>query len=274
MKRYILEIDRTQIWSYEADNVGSKIKYTLMKSHGEKTYWLEDGYEAYWTWFEKEISLLSETEVDVCFLYDETAKNVFSGLIKRMPNFKKPTDTSWRLSELQEFLRSYRDNRRTEEPTYQKDVSKFHFADGQTLCIGGTGNFHIVEDAPKDEPQQPTAPKPQKDNIAPTPMSQPPHPLSAVPQRTSKKPKIKVYGPDRTATPANSVTPKESPADNKETIGSRRSTEKTTPKWNRTLTVEKKEPTEKVGADDLQRFFQQKTEGQCDTVLFPSEPKP
>ncbi len=267
MKRYILEIDRDQIWSYEAEDANAKIKFTLIRSHGDATYWLEDGFESYWKWFEGVVSPLPETVIDMCFLYETSAKGQFEGLLRCMPDFKKPTETSWRLTELQTFFHVYRENHQSGTIEYLESTAMFHSSDGQTLCVSGVGSFHLLNDVPIGTPTKELV---KKEEILTTTTQQTATQNTIYQTEELKppirKPKIKVYGPNKTFFPSEDPQ-KNEPLQRKESIGHHPSPAKSAQKRKQAPKIDK-EPTEKIGADDLQRFFQKKTEGQCDTVPF------
>ena len=108
MKRYIIETDAQNIWSYKAEDVAAGFVCKLMKPHGDKSHAMEDSAD-YWGWFKEAICLLQNDAVDICFLYPEETQAEFEQFFKLKPQLCHPRQTSWTVTEVERFFYEYRE---------------------------------------------------------------------------------------------------------------------------------------------------------------------
>ena len=238
MKRYIIETDERYIWSYEVAGSDADFSCKLLNPHGDKKYWLEDSQD-YWDWYCGEISNIKGEEIDICFLYLETAREDFQLFYELMPldQFSFPVKAEWKSSEIIRYFQDFRNTKY--EATYSENPNRFILKNGSTILAFGTGNFCLTNDA--------TSVNELKDEI----------PL-VKPSASSKKPRIKVFYP----------TPDVQKDKNIDTVQKSPTTPTIKKEKTSTDSVGEDVPAEKANCEDLQRHIERKTEGQCDTVLF------
>ncbi len=254
MKRYIIETDDEHIWTYEVEGTDANFSCKLLKPHGDKKYWLEDR-EDYWQWFFEEISITKGAELDVCFLCLEKAQEDFQQFYKLLSSFQFSClgKAEWKSSEIIRYFQDFRNTK--EEVAYEENPSRFMLKSGKTILVYGTENFCLANDAAfmnkgDDDSEKirssskvfaPSMEK--KDTVVPAVSS---------PKRKSNLPRLsgKAKGVHTVpSTPSAPVIKKEkSPTD---LVGEAMSSEQ-------------------VNAEDLQRYFERKTEGQCTTVSYRS----
>lgn len=238
MKSYIIEIDDQKIWSYEVERMDTAFSCKLLKPHGDKAYWLEESQD-YWNWFREEISYVESTEIDICFAYLETAQEEFRKFYGLMPQFNCYTKAEWKSSELIRYFQNFRCTKNNAE--FKENPNRFILENGKVIIVSGIGAFCLVNDVASINKANGysvtdgSVSGKMESNILP------------------KKSRIKVYYP--TERNFDDVPKAQSkPVIKKEEFSTR--------------IVEKDIPLEKITAEDVQRYIERKTEGQCDTVNF------
>ena len=238
MKRYIIETDDRYIWSYEVEETDTAFFCKLLKPHGDINYELEVSQD-YWDWFCGEISHVKGTEIDICFLYLDSARENFQRFYELMPQsqFSYPGKAEWKSSDIIRYFQDFRNTKR--KATYSENPSRFMLKDGNSILVFSTGNFCLTNDA--------ISVNEIKEEL----------PLGK-PSASSKKPRIKVFHPasdaqtDKTIDALQKDPPM--PIIKKENSS--------------TDCVGEEVSLEKANSEDLQKYIERKTEGQCDTVLF------
>lgn len=251
MKRYIIEIDDLRIWSYEVQGTSDTFSCKLLKPHGDKYYLLGESQD-YWDWFLGETSLVTGAEIDICFLYLETAREKFKRIYELIPDskFSFPEKTDWKSSELSSYFIGFRDTKN--EVTFADKPDRLLLETGETFVVNDMGNFCLINDVADSKKDNDV----YKKSIAYSDKTQQ--------SLSSKKSRIKVYYPkeQREKTVANIPKIVDSPVEKDEKL----------PVLIRDKTpadcVKEDVPSEKITAEDLQRYIERKTEGQCDTVIF------
>ncbi len=260
MKKYLLEIEQTKIWSYKVQGEGREIDCELLRPFGEESYPLKekDGPDKYWQWFQRATSIPSEMEIDICFLYEDAAHEAYETLLASMPSFKNPVKTSWRLSELRCFLREYRVRKRTETAEYQNGCSQFRLPKGERILVSGLGAFQLAMD---EEAVLPPSVAAGKSCERPAILEK--NNLSSV-----RKPKVKVYAPNSNTIDLENKREKPSNREMRRSLTLKKGKVAAHQELSASLSTE---PMEKVTAKDMQKYFQEQTAGQCDTVLDQSK---
>lgn len=241
MKRYIIETDDQRIWSYEVEGSDTSFSCKLLKPHGDKAYWLEESQD-YWAWFFGEISYVKEEEMDICFLYLETAKQEFKKFYELMPKFNYSSKAEWKASELIHYFHNYRST--TINVAMAENPNRFIQKNGKVVVVTGVGNFYLTNDAgliseANIDLNEDEAASIKTDTTA-----------------AQKKSRIKVYYPKAQKDNADDIAEKSPPV-----LAIKKDKSPT-------KNVGEDIPVEKITAEDLQRHIERQTEGQCDTVLF------
>lgn len=236
MKRYIIETDDRYIWSYEVEGADTAFSCKLLKPHGEKKYWLDE-MQDYWEWFCGEISHVKGAEIDICFLYLEKERENFQRFYELMPsaNFTFPVKAEWKFSELIRYFQDFRNTKQDATDTEKND--RCMLKNGETIIAFGAGNFCLIKDAASIKKEDGDL-----KNIKPS----------------SKRLRIKVF----------SSTPETKKDKIVNTVQKKPSAPIIKKEPSPTEHMGEDLPAEKANSEDLQRYIERKTEGQCDTVSF------
>ena len=247
MKSYIIETDDKDIWTYEAEIKEKIINIILLKPHGGKTYSLEDSQD-YWEWFKEEFALTEKEEVDICYIYSKSGKEKFDEFGKYIPKFSYPVQTKWRVSVIIKFFKEYRFEH-ISDIEFKKTPTRFENKGGKNFIIHEFEPFKLVDDFNSMEEGA------EKDVQAEKDPSQ-----ELVQPKTSGR--IKVYSPPvKTIKPSNGEITTDK-------IAAVEQEKNTTQSMLVPSAIDKNISTEKITAEDLQRYMQNETKGQCDTVKF------
>ena len=258
MKRYIIKIDDQHIWSYVVDEEDNTFSCRLLRPHGGKNLLLENSDE-YWGYFLKLISHVEGSEIDICFLYLETARDKFKRIYELVPQnqFSYPKKNEWKTSELICYFRKFRDTK--QEVTFAAKPDRLLLKNGETFVVNGLENFCLVNDADFFKKNNDVSETVDTD--------------SASIQKTKpwKKSRIKVYYPEeqKVVTSSNvAKTSSESVINKEKTSAIKKEKSPIIKQEKHTDYTEDNVPLEKITAEDLQRHIERQTEGQCETVLF------
>ena len=258
MKRYIIETDDEHIWTYEVEGTDANFSCKLLKPHGDKKYWLEDS-EDYWRWFFEEISIIKGAELDICFLCWEKSQEDFQKFYNLIPQF--PTsfqfgylgNAEWKSSEIIRYFQDFRNTK--EEVAYEENPSRFMLKSGKTILIYGTENFCLTKDAAFINKSDADSKKIRSSSTVFSKSMEEKDKGSSCCVHSKKKTNLTKHPEKEKSVRVVSKAPS-APAIKKEKSP--------------TNFVGEDMSLEQVNAEDLQRYFERKTEGQCTTVSYRS----
>lgn len=246
MKRYIIETDDKSIWSYEAEREGENFEVRLLRKQGEKAEFLKNSQE-YWEWFVEEAALPDGAEVDICFVYPKTNEKEFCEFFKKAPKFVYSVQSSWNTAALVQFFTHWRDT--ALDDVVRKGLpNHFVIKVGESAIVNEIDLLKLGNDLKKAGEKGKNLPDESNNE-----QSEP---------RPHAKSRVKVYAPSMKQTLNTEDKAKSDTADvvEKEVI---------IKKDMGALSDVKKENSvhkEKITPEEWQRYLQNETKGQVDTV--------
>lgn len=156
MKRYLMKVEKEEIYVYYIDGEGRMVQPKLQKHQGELGFWLSDvgaGMRDFWQWIDEISGIIDKEDLQCCLLAAEGADDIVQCVQTTAHDLgygcTRTADPVWLVSELQSILEKVGVCTSVRPGKY--DAIRKMFVSGQESfrIFGLTGDLPIKNDVPR-----------------------------------------------------------------------------------------------------------------------------